>query len=529
MGNVPMGRMRPHESGMQQQTQFLDQEMAWLLQELEQDSLEQSHGAWGTLLSWQFWALLAILIILPMLCFGLRKMRGHPDTSGQKESSSSNHMVAQEELEGNQTNVQEENNDGFEAGSGVEAKKEENNDEKREEVNGAGHDEDTAGTNEGDDDQNVHSHLESCPEKLIQWPVVNLEKGCLMISHLMDKLTHIIGLGLSDSFYPVPGYAIRVGSAFEGWSPHAEDAVYSVLVPLSPPPGHTFQLELDTAGMPQRTFRVHVELLCTCSREHLGQDVLCFLHQPEEELRRKQEPSLLHTLCMGCYLDVEKMARWFCRFVRVAWLLLPQSRHWGFKWQPSRRCCKFQLSKEQQSFTAEVIFGMWREDSEIFVGSQGTAAGAASTTWLETCAVAEAKFLGHISRQAPQDSCHCKCLQLLSHSLLGVGFSSYPLKTVLTHLLSTVPLTRWRRTDFPQCLLEILEFLPCSLQTKLLSRFVIGNQSFPLDISLPSDLRLAQPPNLFEHLASHQDAHLKAVPEYNALLHGLKQLVIHGH
>ncbi|NXI26797.1 IPIL1 protein, partial [Sterrhoptilus dennistouni] len=341
-----------------------------------------------------------------------------------------------------------------------------------------------------------------------------------MISHLMDKLTHIIGLGLSNSFYPVPGDAIGVGSAFEGWSPRAEDAVYSMLVPLSPPPGHTFQLELNTAGMPQRTFHVCVELLCTCSREHLGQDLLCFLHQPEEELRRKQEPSLLHTLCMGSYLDVEKTARWFCCFVRVAWLLLPQSHHWGFKWQPSRCCCKFQLSKEQQSFIAEVIFGVRRGDSEIFVGSQGTAADAASTTWLETCAVAEAKFLGQVSRQALQDSCHCKCLQLFSHSLLGVGFSSYTLKTVMMHLLSTIPLTRWHRRDFPQCLLEILEFLLCSLQTKRLSRFVIGNQSFPLDISLPSALRLAQPLNLFEHLASHQDAHLKAVPEYNALLHG---------
>ncbi|NXP30268.1 IPIL1 protein, partial [Leiothrix lutea] len=339
-----------------------------------------------------------------------------------------------------------------------------------------------------------------------------------MIIHLVDKLTHIVALDLSDSFYPVPQDAIGVGSTFEGWCPRAEDAVYRVLVPLSPPPGHTFQLELDTAEMPQRTFRVRVELLCTCRREQLGQDVLCFLHQPEEGLRRKQEPSLLHTLCTGSYLDVEKTAHWFCCSVRAAWLLLPQSCHWGFKLQPSSRSCKFQLSKEQEIFRAEVIFGVRRGDSDIFVGSQPTEAGVASTTWLETCAVAEAKFLGHISRQAPQDSWHCKCLQLLSRSLPGVGFSSYTLKTVLMHLLSTGPLTRWRRRDFPQRLMEVLKFLYCSLESKRLHHFVIGNQSFPLEISLPSDLRLAPPPNLFEHLASHLDAHLKAVQEFNALL-----------
>ncbi|NXM94647.1 IPIL1 protein, partial [Sylvia borin] len=339
-----------------------------------------------------------------------------------------------------------------------------------------------------------------------------------LVSHLVGKLTHIFGQGLSDAFYPVPQEAIGVGSAFEGWSPRAEDAVYSVLVPLSPPRGHTFQLELDTAGMPQRTFRVRVELLCTCTREQLGQDVLCFLHHPEEELRRKQEPSLLHTLCTGSYLDVEKTAHWFCRFVRVAWLLLPESRRWCFKWQPSRRGCKFQLSKDKESFTAEVVFGVRRGDSDVFVGSQAAQGGTPSTAWLETCAVAEAKFFQHISRQAPQDSWHCKCLQLLSRSLLGVGLSSYTLKTVLMHLLSTVPLTRWRRRHFRQRLLDILKFLHCCLQTGRLKHFVIGNQRFPLEISLPSDLRLAEAPNLLQHLASDQEAHLRAVQEYICLL-----------
>ncbi|NXK62703.1 IPIL1 protein, partial [Sylvietta virens] len=340
-----------------------------------------------------------------------------------------------------------------------------------------------------------------------------------MVSDLMDKLTHIFGQGLSDSFYPVPQEAIGVGSAFEGWSPRAEDTVYRVFVPLSPPPGHAFHLELDTAGMPQRNFRVRVELLCTCTREQLGQDMLCFLHHPEEELRRKQDASLLHTLCTGSYLDVEKTAHWFCRFVRVAWLLLPQSCHWRLMLQPSSRSCQFQLSKDRESFMVELIFGVRQGDSDIFVGSQPTQVGIPSTTWLENYAVAEAKFFRHVSRRAPQDSWHCKCLQLLTRILLGAGFSSYTLKTVVMHLLSTVPLTRWRRRDFWQWLLDVLKYLHCSLQRKRLNHFVIGNERFPLEISLPSDLWLAEPPNLFQHLASNRDSHVKAVQEYIHLLH----------
>ncbi|NXY39675.1 IPIL1 protein, partial [Pomatorhinus ruficollis] len=335
---------------------------------------------------------------------------------------------------------------------------------------------------------------------------------------LVDKLIHIFRQGLSDSFYPVPQQAIGVGSAFEGWSPHARD-VYCVLVPLSSPRGHAFHLELDTAGMLQRNFCVRVELLCTCTREQQGEDMLCFLHHPEEELRRRQDPSLLHTLCTGSYLGVEKTVHWFYQFVRVAWLLLPDSRHWCLILQPSSRSCKFQLSKDDESFTIEIVFGVQQGDSDIFVGSQPAETGIPSTTWLETCAVAEAKFFRHISRQAPQDSWHCKCLQLLTRFLTGVGFSSYALKTVVMHLLNTIPPTQWRREDFRQRLVDILKYLHCSLETKQLHHFVLGNANFPMEISLPSGFRVAAPPNLFEHLASSLDDHAKAVQEYIQLLH----------
>ncbi|CAN8214168.1 unnamed protein product [Coccothraustes coccothraustes] len=110
--------------------------------------------------------------------------------------------------------------------------------------------------------------------------------------------------------------------------------------------------------------------------------MLCFLHHPEQELRRKQEPSLLHTLCTGSYLDVEKTDQWFCRFVRLAWMLLPQSCHWRLMLLPSSRSCRVQLSKEKESLMAEMIFGVRRGDSDIFVGSQPSGVGTASTMWI---------------------------------------------------------------------------------------------------------------------------------------------------
>ncbi|KAF4803703.1 hypothetical protein TURU_014098 [Turdus rufiventris] len=69
---------------------------------------------------------------------------------------------------------------------------------------------------------------------------------------------------------------------------------------------------------------------------------------------------------------------------------------------PSSRCCKFQLSKDQESFMVEMIFRVQQGDSKVFVGSQPTEVGIPSTTWLEIDAMAEAKFSRHISRQGPR-------------------------------------------------------------------------------------------------------------------------------
>ncbi|XP_068034873.1 cyclic nucleotide-gated channel beta-1-like, partial [Anomalospiza imberbis] len=91
----------------------------------------------------------------------------------------------------------------------------------------------------------------------IQWPVEDLERGCSVVAELMESFTRVFVDSVSNSFYPVPQEAIGVGSAFEGWSPRGWDGVYHVLVPLNPPPGHVFHLELNSAGqMVTRTFSV---------------------------------------------------------------------------------------------------------------------------------------------------------------------------------------------------------------------------------------------------------------------------------
>ncbi|NXI06524.1 IPIL1 protein, partial [Pachycephala philippinensis] len=242
---------------------------------------------------------------------------------------------------------------------------------------------------------------------------------------------------------------------------------------------------------------------------------LCFLHHSKEELSRSQEPSLLDTLCTGSYLDVEKTACWLYRLVRADWLLLPQSYHGHLMLLPSRRSCKMQLSKGKESFVVEVLFGVQQGDSDIYVSSQPTEVHfVPSTTWHETYAVAEANFFRHVARRAPQDSWHCRCLPFLTCTATGKGFSTYALKTVVMHLLNTRPLSQWSRRDFLKRLVDIADYLRCSLEKKRLDHFVIGNQRLPGEISLPPDLQKVEPPNLFQHLARDPGARREVVQEY---------------
>ncbi|XP_065602674.1 inositol 1,4,5-trisphosphate receptor-interacting protein-like 1 [Cyrtonyx montezumae] len=173
----------------------------------------------------------------------------------------------------------------------------------------------------------------------------------------------------NETFMPWPQQVIGVACVHEGWSKPRENILYSLLVPLRPPPRHTFHLELGNAEeMSARKCCVCMELECSCERERLVGDTLCFLHHTQDELSGKQEPSLLDSLCMGSYLHGEKTAHWFQSLVQAAWWHLPQSCDCCLMVLPSLSSCKIKLTTPcTKTFNIEMRLGVHLGDWDTFL------------------------------------------------------------------------------------------------------------------------------------------------------------------
>ncbi|KAI6078651.1 Inositol 1,4,5-trisphosphate receptor-interacting protein-like 1 [Aix galericulata] len=307
---------------MQQHAEQLIEGMAQLLHEMEERSQEQSGVALGALLfpalqQWQLWTFIDLLVLLFGLCRWLRKRR-----LGLRRSKQSSYPGKKEKKDKDNTNT--------------------------------------------DDTRD----LGRVWANRTQWPAPYMANKCEVVQELVDKLLGACHRLSGESlFKPRLQPAIGVGCFHEDGSTRQDNVLYRLLVPLRPPPGHAFHPELGAEGeTPARKPGLRVELECACARERLVGDTLCFLHHPEGELRRRQEPSLLRTLCTGSYLDVEETTRWFQALVKAAWELLPQSRHCRLTVLPSRRSCKIRLANaSQSSLSIEITLGVRLDDSDSFL------------------------------------------------------------------------------------------------------------------------------------------------------------------
>ncbi|XP_072193461.1 uncharacterized protein [Excalfactoria chinensis] len=201
------------------------------------------------------------------------------------------------------------------------------------------------------------------------WPLKTRRHMCKMVEDLVDELLTICQILPQSYHMPQLQPAVGVGVGLEHTSPEGNHIVYRMLVPLKAPPGHVFHLEHGPkARVGVRNSCLRVELKCTCIRELVMRDMLCFVHHPEDKLRKEQMPSLLQTLCRDSYLDMEKTAAWFQKLVTKAWLEMPLLPTVQVKLLPSNRFCKLKLTTaSSRVIWIELMLGIQDKDLDTFL------------------------------------------------------------------------------------------------------------------------------------------------------------------
>ncbi|XP_054331792.1 inositol 1,4,5-trisphosphate receptor-interacting protein-like 1 isoform X1 [Pongo pygmaeus] len=379
--------------------------------------------------------------------------------------------------------------------------------------------------------------LDSFYKHYVQNAIRDLPCTCEFVESFVDDLIEACRVLSRQEARPQLEDCLGIGAAFEKWGTLHETQKFDILVPIVPPQGTMFVLEMRDPALGHRCGCVLVESECVCKREKLLGDVLCLVHHHRDPsaVLGKCSSSIKAALCTGFHLDVCKTVQWFRNMMGNAWALVAHKYDFKLSLPPSTTSCKLRLDYRSGRFLSiHLVLGVQREDTLVYLVSQAPdQEQLTSVDWPESFVACEHLFLKLVGRFAPENTCHLKCLQIIlslwQHQSLPHGASrpiltSYHFKTALMHLLLRLPLTDWAHNMLSQRLQDILWFLGRGLQQRSLHHFLIGNTFLPLTIPIPKTFRNAEPVNLFQHLVLNPKAHSQAVEEFQNLLTQVKTL-----
>ncbi|PKU43792.1 inositol -trisphosphate receptor-interacting 1 [Limosa lapponica baueri] len=202
---------------VEQREASLREQVTQLLQGLEQAVFAWAAPLLPALQQWHFWATAAVLLLLLLgLCCWLRTRSRQPgSSSGKKEATTMDKADEEEESEEKSRRISAQR-------------------------------------------------------------LLDLSESFAMVEELVDELLRICRKLSRNSFMPETRPVIGVSSTLGGWSGCEDDAIYRLLVPLKPPRGHAFHVDMGTSTKDtlERKASLRVELQCTCMREQLAEDML---------------------------------------------------------------------------------------------------------------------------------------------------------------------------------------------------------------------------------------------------------------
>lgn len=321
--------------------------------------------------------------------------------------------------------------------------------------------------------------------------------------------------------------------------------VCEVIVPISPPDPYSFQCQLwnnhasdllpdmQVCGLIKLVENKKVQNGCPCQSAD-ADDMVCLLHCATEKLVTKTADVRDGLLCTknSPFLSKSQVTRWFQSTIKQAWALISHKYEFELNIRyidvPGALVIRFRSGKKI-SFSMNPVVKT-NTDAYFFItpGSPNNL----DTSWALSLTSYEDRFLEHISKKLPDNSCHIQTLEIahfLHRRQTALSGSSaikyFHFKTALMHLLLTKDHSQWK-PNYAACRLrDLLDFMEKSLKKQLLHHVLIGNPSAQRVIELPAEFTQAKRVNLFHPLVVHNCIYRNAVMHFQEMLQNAQMLI----
>lgn len=320
--------------------------------------------------------------------------------------------------------------------------------------------------------------------------------------------------------------------------------VCDIIVPFSPPDPCSFHcrlwnnrasdllLDMQVCGQ-IKLVENKVQNGCHCQSPD-ADDMVCLLHCETEKVKMKSTDVCDGLLCMknSPFLSKSHVTKWFQSTIKQAWALISHKYEFELNIRyidaPGALIVRFRSGKKINFRMNPVV--KFNTDAHFFITP--CSPNNLDAFWALSLTPYEDRFLEHLSKHLPENSCHRQTLEIVHFlhkrqtALSGSSVLKYShFKTALMHLLLTRDPSQWKPKYLACRLRDLLAFIEKSIEKKLVHHVLIGNLLTQEVIELPAEFTQAKPVNLFHPLVVHNCIYRNAVMHFQEMLRNAHMLI----
>uniref|UniRef100_A0A4W4H454 Inositol 1,4,5-trisphosphate receptor-interacting protein n=1 Tax=Electrophorus electricus TaxID=8005 RepID=A0A4W4H454_ELEEL len=390
-----------------------------------------------------------------------------------------------------------------------------------------------------------HDVLSCFYEQHVQIPPNIGRRACEFVEGFVNELLEVMRRTSDKETDMQIEDFVGVGSLYELWAT-GKRMVCDLYVPFTAPRSYGFNFEFwkdkNVASLVAGCGKIKVMKNentftgCPCSSGNLDDDTLCLLH-PHFEMKSTIVDAIGGPLCRENtpYLSKAQVVRWFRTAVSKAWGEISHKYEFEltFRNQAAPGALKVRF-RSGKAILFNIVPVVQVKGSKVNLLSylSSNQSSLSDIDWPISFAGCENALLQKLEKTLPYNSCHIRCLQILSFlhkqqiSLTGkCGLTSYHLKTTLLYLLLVKKPIAWKCDQLAERLIDMLTFLEQGLHARKLNHALIGNPLVPNGIGLPEEFQLAKPTNLLLPLASNTESYVKTIQHLQELVRNAPVLI----